>query len=471
MQSASSRVLPFISNVALSTGTSPGKGRNVSQPPTVTALPSGAGLARDDYALERVPASARYGWTTIAVQRFGLLSALSQFLLGATLGMGMTFWQAVLAVTLGSVILEVVAIALGIAGMREGLSTSLLARWAGFGRYGSGLVGLVIAVCLLGWFGVQTAVLAQGVSSLLGGSPAWIWAIVGGLAITAIVVHGFAGMAWTAWITVPAFLALAGWAIAAELAQRPIGELITSAPAGPAMSLAQGATLVAGGFIVGAVISPDMCRFNRSAADVVKQTVIGISLGEYVLALIGVLLAHALRTGDVVTIVTTTSGTLGVLVLITATAKVNDWNLYAASLGVTNTLHTAFGLRAGRATITVALGVVGTALAALGMADHLVDFLIVLGVAIPPIAGIMVAEYFVVRSWGAELEASRERGELPARAPGWIPASLVVWVAAALVGHFVTWGIPALNALLAAFVLYILVGKAGLTGAARTPTS
>ncbi|MFI6541204.1 purine-cytosine permease family protein [Nonomuraea sp. NPDC050547] len=440
----------------------------MSHPPTAeAALPPDTGLAREDYALERVPASARYGWMTIAVQRFGLLSALSQFLLGATLGLGMTFWQAVLAVTLGAAILELVAIALGIAGMREGLSTSLLARWAGFGRYGSGLVGLVIATALLGWFGVQTAVLARGVSGLLGGSPAWIWAIAGGLVITAIVVHGFAGMAWTAWITVPAFLALAGWAIAVELAQRPLGELIASSPAGPAMSLAQGATLVAGGFIVGAVISPDMCRFNRNAADVVKQTVLGISLGEYVLALVGVLLAHALRTGDVVTIVTTTSGTVGVLVLITATAKVNDWNLYAASLGVTNTLYTAFGLKAGRAAVTVGLGVVGTALAALGMADHLVGFLILLGVAIPPIAGIMVAEYYVVRTWRAVLDTSREQGALPARSPGWVPAALAVWVAAALIGHYVTWGIPALNALLAAFVLYALAGKAGLTGSNR----
>ncbi|MFI6906995.1 purine-cytosine permease family protein [Nonomuraea sp. NPDC050394] len=440
----------------------------MSHPPTAeAALPPDTGLAREDYALERVPATARYGWMTIAVQRFGLLSALSQFLLGATLGLGMTFWQAVLAVTLGAAILELVAIALGVAGMREGLSTSLLARWAGFGRYGSGLVGLVIATALLGWFGVQTAVLARGVSGLLGGSPAWIWAIAGGLVITAIVVHGFAGMAWTAWITVPAFLALAGWAIAVELAQRPLGELIASSPAGPAMSLAQGATLVAGGFIVGAVISPDMCRFNRNAADVVKQTVLGISLGEYVLALVGVLLAHALRTGDVVTIVTTTSGTVGVLVLITATAKVNDWNLYAASLGVTNTLYTAFGLKAGRAAVTVGLGVVGTALAALGMADHLVGFLILLGVAIPPIAGIMVAEYYVVRTWRAVLDTSREQGALPARSPGWVPAALAVWVAAALIGHYVTWGIPALNALLAAFVLYALAGKAGLTSSNR----
>ncbi|WP_437758874.1 hypothetical protein [Sorangium sp. So ce1389] len=38
------------------------------------------------------------------------------------------------------------------------------------------------------------------------------------------------------------------------------------------MSAAAGATLVAGGFIAGAVITPDMTRYNRSAADVAKQT-------------------------------------------------------------------------------------------------------------------------------------------------------------------------------------------------------
>lgn len=103
-------------------------------------------IGHDDYSLSRVPESERYSWITVAVQRFGQLSALSQFLLGATLGFGMTFWNAFLALTLGAVILEVVAIFVGIAGMREGLSTSVLSRWTGFGRYGSSIIGLVFAV-------------------------------------------------------------------------------------------------------------------------------------------------------------------------------------------------------------------------------------------------------------------------------------------------------------------------------------
>ena len=53
-----------------------------------TAVPH-ASVGHDDYALERVPRSERYPWFSVAVQRFGQVVALSQFLLGATLGFGM----------------------------------------------------------------------------------------------------------------------------------------------------------------------------------------------------------------------------------------------------------------------------------------------------------------------------------------------------------------------------------------------
>ncbi|MCZ7462407.1 purine-cytosine permease family protein, partial [Streptomyces sp. WMMC940] len=219
--------------------------------------------AGDDYVLERVPESARYSWWTVAVQRFGQISALSQFLLGAALGFGMTFWHALLAITLGSVILEVVAICTGLIGQKEGLSTSVLARWTGFGRYGSSLIGLVIALSLIGWFGVQSAVSAQGLHQFIPGLPVWALSLLFGLVVTAVVIFGFHSMAWTAYLTVPAFLALAGWSIVSELSRHDIGALVTEGPPGEVLSLAAGTTLVAGGFMVGMVITPDMTRFNR----------------------------------------------------------------------------------------------------------------------------------------------------------------------------------------------------------------
>jgi cytosine permease len=121
--------------------------------------------------------------------------------------------------------------------------------------------------------------------------------------------------------------------------------------------------------------------------------------------------------------------------------------------------------------VTLVLGVVGSALAAGGILDSFIGFLTVLGVAFPPIAGIMVAEYFVVKQWRPELERSRAAGTVPETAPTWVPATLVIWVGAALIGHFVSWGLPSINSLAAAFVLYVVAGKLGLVrgvGVSRT---
>lgn len=419
-------------------------------------------IGHDDYSLSRVPVSERYSWWTVALQRFGQLSALSQFLLGATLGFGMTFWSAFLALTLGAVILEVVAILVGIAGQREGLSTSVLSRWTGFGRYGSSLIGLVFAVSLIGWFGVQNAVFAEGVHSLVGGLPIWVWSIITGLAVTLVVVYGFLSMAWVAYITVPAFLLLAGYSIASALQNYSLGDLVSSPAPGKELSLAAGATIVAGGFIVGAVITPDMTRFNRSVADVVKQTVLGITLGEYTIGLIGVLLAHAVKSEDVIKIVTSTSGVIGTIILVAGTLKINDWNLYSSSLGLANFVDTIFGRRFNRAAITIAIGVFGTALSAVGILQQFQGFLTLLGVGVPPIAGIMVVDYFILRRHRNRLAESARSGALPARQEKLNPVTIGVWIIASAVGYVSEekFGIPALNSLLCSGLLYFVAMKA-----------
>src|SRR5882757_6629687 len=399
----------------------------------------------DDYALARVPLSARYSWWSVAVQRFGQVSALSQFLLGSTIGFSMTFWGAFWAFTLGALVLELVSIGVGIIAAREGLQTSVLTRWTGFGHGGSAVIGVAIGISLIGWFGVQSGVSAEGLVTLIGGLPAWAWSLVFGLV---------------------------AWSIGRELLGQQLGPLLSAAPPGPPMSLLQGTTLVAGGFIVGAVITPDMTRFNRSSADVVKQTVLGFTVGEYLIGMSGVLLAHAVRSDDVITIVTSSVGWVGTLVIILGTCKINDWNLYSSGLGVVNFVSTVFGRRVNRGVATLLLGVLGSLLAAGGILAKFTGFLILLGVSFPPIAGIMVAEYFVVKRWRPELEASRAVGELPASAPTWVPATLVIWLASALLGGLVGWGLPSINSLVAAFLLYVVAGKLGLVrgvGTSVTP--
>ena len=68
-----------------------------------------------------------------------------------------------------------------------------------------------------------------------------------------------------------------------------------------------------------------------------------------------------------------------------------------------------------------------------------------------------------------KLDASRQRGELPDQPPRWVPACLVVWVISAAAGYWVHAGIPALNSIVLAFLLYAAAGKLRLTrGYSRT---
>ncbi|MBE3596243.1 MAG: cytosine permease [Hydrogenibacillus sp.] len=419
----------------------------------------GADIGSDDYALTRVPMAARYAWWSVAVQRFGQLSDLTQFMLGAALGYGMTFVDAFWALTLGTAILEVVAIFVGIAGQKEGLSTTVLGRWTGFGYYGSAVISFIVAVSLIGWFGIQNAVFAEGIHQLVGVLPVWLWSLMTGLAVTVIVIYGFLSMAWTAYITVPAFLFLAGYSVYAALSRHAVGELMTSAPPGPTLSIAAGATIVAGGYMIGAIISPDMTRFNRSTKDVVKQSIISITLGQYPIGLAGVLLAHAAQSDDIIHIVMSTSGALGVLILITATIKINDWNLYSSSLGFVNLMNTLTKRKLHRGFITLMIGTLGSILSALGILDRFVDFLTFLGVTIPALGGIMVVEYFILKRYRKDLEESRAQGVLPEKAENWNPAMVFSWIVASYLGFKLPWGIPSLNTLVLAGMLYYLMMK------------
>jgi cytosine permease len=107
-----------------------------------------------------------------------------------------------------------------------------------------------------------------------------------------------------------------------------------------------------------------------------------------------------------------------------------------------------------RAIITIVVGVLGTVLSAAGILEQFVPFLTALGVVVPPIAGIMVVDYYLLRRHREELWESARSTVLPARQEQFNPVTLVAWAAAAIVGYAVHWGIPALNSLICAAVLY-----------------
>ncbi|KHN58988.1 allantoin permease [Dickeya fangzhongdai] len=411
----------------------------------------------DDYPVSRVPAAVRLPFFNVALVHIGMLTALDQFMLGAVLGHGMAPGEAFMAIAIGSAIFGVVTLGLGYAGMREGLSGSLLARWCGFGRLGAVLIGAIIAVSLLGWFGVQNAVFAKSLNFALGDRLGFGWsAALSGCALTLLVTFGFKALRYTARIAVPLFVMVVGYISLMTLTGHDVAELVQKENAGAAISVSAGATMVVGGCIVASLITPDMTRYSRRGRHVFWITILSIMVGEFVVNGLAILIARALNTADIVTIMSQTAGGIGLITVVFSTLRINDINLYSSSLGIANAVEGATGKKLSYQSITLLIGLLGTFLSVIGILDRFVDFLTLLGVFFPPVIGVMLVDYYILRTSRKLLDESRRHGELPdadsTPCVGW--AAIIASLAGSVVGFYTDWGVPALNSLLAASLLY-----------------
>ncbi|MGO2256876.1 MAG: cytosine permease [Hafnia alvei] len=413
----------------------------------------------EDYPLSRVPQDKRVSFLSVAIVHMGMLTALDQFMLGAVLGNSMSLTDAFTAILIGSVIFGVVTYGLGLAGMREGISGSLLARWCGFGRLGSVLIGVVVAVSLLGWFGIQNAIFAKSLDFALGHKLGFGWAAaLSGSFLTILVAFGFKALRIAARIAVPMFILLVAYISFHVLSGHNLPEIMQLAPHGEPLSISAGITIVVGGAIVASLMTPDLTRYSKNKKHVLGVTIATIVAGEFIINGLAILIAKTLGTADVVTIMAQAAGGAGLLVVVFSTLRVNDLNLYSSSLGIVNAVEGLTGKKLKYISTTLVIGVLGTTLSVLGILDRFVDFLTVLGVVFPPIIGIMLVDYFILRSHRHILDKTLAAGNLPndSQTPviGW--AAIIASIVGSVVGLVTEWGIPTINSLLAASLIYWL---------------
>ena len=207
---------------------------------------------------------------------------------------------------------------------------------------------------------------------------------------------------------------------------------------------------------------PSLGEWRGRMSGLVKSSLIGTFVGELGMNLLAVLLAHAMGTENIVDIMMGTSGIIGVIIVVASTVKLNDINLYSSSLGLATMINALFNKAISRNGLVWALGIVGTLLSVIGIINYFTNFLTLLGVAIPPVAGIMVVDYFILKRSRATLDASRAKGELPEKVEKWNPIAIVCWIAGFAVGEvtsIMNAGIPGLNSLILAGVLYWIVMK------------
>jgi cytosine permease len=414
-------------------------------------------LLADDFALERVPIADRKPMRDILWIELGIVTAMSEFVIASTLGYGMTLGQAFVATCIGTALLLVVTVLVGIAGEREGLPSGLLSRWCGFGRLGSCLISLVIVIGCTAWFGVQNSICANAISRTTNGKISFpMGSALTGLVLIAIAALGIQWISKTAAFVVPLFLGLVVYGMYRILSNFSLTE-ITHAPApGPHLHIFTGASMVAGGLMIGGIVAPDFTRYCRKGIDVFWAILVALVVGEFGLGMAGVVLSHAAHTNDVIAIIFGVAGWLGIAVVILATVKLNDVNLYSSSLHLANAIQLVFRRQVNRGILTVVLGIAGILFSIFGILDHIVGFLLILGVTVPPIGGVIIVDYFLLRDNREALAATRSSLSLPASCESINPVGMAAWLAGFLAGYFVHWGIVALNSIVVAGVCHFV---------------
>lgn len=417
-----------------------------------------------DYEREPVPDHTRKNWLQMGLVWVGVGMTIAAFLLGGAVGAGLTISQSFVAIFTGSLVLTVIASLTGVVGARTNLSTAMISRFA-FGEKGAYLVALVLALGSYGWFGVQTGLFggtAQVVIEKLTGAnvPLSILILLGGILMTTTAVFGYKAIEKLSLIAVPALAVLMLASLVRVLGEHPWGQLAANPPPGTPMPMGVAISIVAGSFMVGAVIAPDISRYARRPVDAIGSAILGFQIGFVAVVYIGSILAHATGQADLVQIMLTLGwGLIAFLVLVLAQWTTNDNNLYSAALAFSVVLR-----QWPKWKLTTAAGALGTGLAMIGIYAQFIPFLLVISAFVPAIGGVYVADYFLVNR---NLYRFENLGSVPAfRYISWIS-----WAAAVLVAFMTTapptgWGlfrlttVSAIDSFLVAAVLQVALSKA-----------
>jgi len=431
--------------------------------------------ALEDFALRPVPLDRRRPWIDLTMVWVGVAIVLSALLRGMMVGMGLgSLEEVLLAYLLGEALLVGMMSLTGYMGASRGLSTPLLVRRP-FGERGSILMSLCLAVAFMGWFGVQAGLFAETLTAVWKTSvPVSAIAFCSGLLMMIPAIFGFRGLRTLSWVAVPPMLVLFFYAAfklgfdflpAQELAVLARNHSPSPYPA----ALGTAASIIAGGFVVGAVTSADVFRYARPRwRDILLAATLSMGVSA-AMQLVGSVLAmttglyHEQLPRLLISREFAGLGILGFLAIAFAQWTTNDSNLYSSVLAFNSII------RVTRWKLAAVVGVLASLLAALDILQRLEQFLSLLSIAIGPIGGIIVADYYLIGRRNRKSDPSSD-GKASGQSLGrasvqrWNPIAFGVYVVAFLIG-WTTSGHPfriflfpfsifAFNGILSAVVLY-----------------
>lgn len=403
----------------------------------------------EQHALGEIPKSERKSWFSIALIWAGAMICVPTLMVGGSLVSGLPLGQAILAGVIGYTIVVAYMVFQGMQGADLGRPTVVSAA-STFGKAGSRIViSFILGVTIIGWFGFQCGITGTAFSAILGSMgvtfPVWLGSLIWGLIMLTTAIIGYKALAYLNYIAVPALLIIVVFGVIAAFNKYGMDTLATLEPAAP-FSFLQGVAIAVGGFAVGGVIAADYSRYAKNRKGAALSSAIGVWPLGILLLIGGAVMAAVAGTYDMTAVLADLGlPVIGLVVLILATWTTNTVNAYSGGLALTN----MFNLKDNKRALTTAIaGGIGTLLAVFGILNYFVPFLLILTAGITPIAGVMIADYWIRK------KGNKENWK-PSKGIRW--TAIVAWLAGGVVGYFVKWGISAINAIIVAMVLYIIL--------------
>ena len=268
-------------------------------------------------------------WWEIAFIWAGSVCCVPALMVGGGITMGLTFFEAFMAMLTGYGICVVMMILLSIQSSDLGIPTVVAASGA-FGKKGSSyVIAAIIAFCFICWFGFQAVVCGEAFAAILNtfGIPlsGMVSTILWGLVMCITAVIGINMIKWLNMISVPALIIILVYAMIVVFRDPDSVQAIHNyAPAVKTpMVIAIGSAV--GGFASGSVLSGDTTRYCKSRRDVIISSIVGvIPMGVGTLLAGGVLAIHSgglgMDTGSIVTMLSSIGSPIwGLLILVLAT--------------------------------------------------------------------------------------------------------------------------------------------------------
>jgi cytosine permease len=294
-----------------------------------------------------------------------------------------------------------------------------------------------------------------------------IFSFLCGIVMMIPAIFGIRGLSALSWMASPFMIVIFLWGlIKMGFHFLPSETLVSLAlnhkPDPYPLTLGAAASIVAGGFIVGAITSADIFRYARPRMkDIFLPATVAMLVSAF-LHLVGSVLAmntgvyHERLPELVIDNQYLGLGFIGFLVLLLAQWTTNDSNIYSSVLALNNIFRTK------RWIVTIGAGVFASLFAAFGILERLELFLKILAVSIGPIGGIFICDYYILKRLKMRDFREKAFSRVNYKALGvYLVSFLIGWTTS---GHPFTikifpFSVFAFNGIISSIILYYTVMK------------